>query len=136
MSSFGVNPPPAAYDLLTIPPSGAPARAAVEGSKDPSVATAAASIKRRRSRNISLGVISDDLTSEDFLNLISISILPQMTVQTVCFNLEHYPTKLNHLRCALARRSARRAAKSDAKASVERCNEAGVRQGAPRRDRK
>ena len=47
--------------------------------------------------------------------------------------LERYPTKLNHLRFDPARRSVRRDAKSDAKASVERRNEAGTRRIETRR---
>ena len=44
--------------------------------------------------------------------------------------LEHVSTKLNQLRCVVARRTARRAAKSDAAPSVERRNAASARHGA------
>ena len=46
---------------------------------------------------------------------------------------EHYPAGLDRLRCALAWRSTRSAAKVDAMPSAERCDEVGARQGATRR---
>jgi hypothetical protein len=47
--------------------------------------------------------------------------------------LEHIPIKLDQLRCVVAGRSARRAAKGDAVPSVERRNAADARHGATRR---
>ncbi len=55
------------------------------------------------------------------------------TLPSLWCGLEHNPVTWSRLRCAVARRSARRGAKGDAGASAERRNAAGARPGATRR---